>query len=81
MTPEELHETVTEGWRERMAICIADGIPEEQARDTANQSRIKAEISALLAMEYPGRRDYLELVGKTRGRLEMRLLRICLMNA
>jgi hypothetical protein len=81
MTPAELHETVTEGWRERVAICIAEGEPEELARDTANRDRVKFEARALLAMEYPSRRDYLEMVAKSRGRLEMRMLRILLMNA
>ena len=81
MTPTELLDTVSEGWRERLAICLTDGIPEEEAIETANKQRLRSEVAAMLKMEYPDRRDYLELVAKTRGRLDMRILRIALMNA
>jgi hypothetical protein len=81
MTPAELLETVSEGWRERLAICLADGVPEEEAIETANKQRLRAEVAAMMKMQYPDRRDYLDMVAMTRGRLDMRILRIALMNA
>lgn len=81
MTPAELLETVSEGWRERLAICLAEGIPEEEAIETANKQRLRAEVAAMMKMQYPDRRDYLDMVAMTRGRLDMRILRIALMNA
>jgi hypothetical protein len=79
--PQLAYETISEGWRERLAICLADGIPEEEAIETANKQRLRAEVAAMMKMQYPDRSTYLDLVAMTRGRLDMRILRIALMNA
>jgi hypothetical protein len=80
MTPAEAYETIDEAYRERLAIVLVDGYPEDAARQTANTERAKREVDYLTAANYQDRTGYLEMVGKKRGRLDMRMLMILYEN-
>jgi hypothetical protein len=80
MTPAEWYEAIDDFHKEREAICLVGGIPPEQAMKTANFERARREGGAMAEMSPDDRAKYLEIVGKKRGRLEMRMLNIFFTN-
>jgi hypothetical protein len=81
MTPQEAYETIEDAYQERMAIVRADGYTNTQAELEATRDRAKRELAYLRSASSQDWTDYLEIVGKSRGRLEARMLRIIVQNA